>query len=83
MLENGDSFAMMNFAIYRTATGQDISPIKSRRVTGAEYTSTRLVKLTHTKITNIRRKICSTLETEIQDVYVLPGFSRLRVRLSG
>jgi len=48
-LENGDSFAMRNFSIYRIAIGQDISPIKSRRVMGAEYT--RLVN-THTKNQN-------------------------------
>jgi len=45
-LEKADSFAMINFTIYRTAIGQDISPIKSKRFMGAEYT--RLVKHTHT-----------------------------------
>jgi hypothetical protein len=71
---------MMNFTIYRTAVGQDISPIKPRKFMGAEYT--RLAKLTQIT-TNIRRKNCSNLETEMQDVHVLPGLSRLRIRLSG
>jgi len=80
-LENGDDFAMRSFSIYRTAIGQDISPIKSRKVMGVKYT--RLAKHTQRKITTkIRRKIYSTLETEKEVVHVLPGFSRLSIGLS-